>query len=453
MPEHVILVEDDRDLRDFLVEVLEDAGYVVRAFAHADPALAHLRGSEPASVVVTDLIMPGMRGQDLLREARSLRPELNVIVITAFGSIDSAIELVKAGAYDYLTKPFGSDELLLTVERALGESRLRRELAVLERDVDVIPGFVGASRSMKELFALIRRVGPTRYPVLLMGETGTGKELAARALHGTSGRDLFVAVNCAALPESLLESELFGHVKGAFTGADKDKPGLFEIAHQGTLFLDEVGELPLALQPKLLRALEEGEIRRIGASRPTRVDVRVLAATNRNLEHAAQDGTFRQDLYWRLNVVTVQVPTLRDRLADVPLLAEHFLAKVREADDRAPLRISPGAMALLTSYPWPGNVRELRNAVDRAAAMTRGEVVELDDLPERIRETAQTTGLAASAAREGLTLRELERRYILEVLRQTDGNKSRAADLLGLDRKTLYRKLREFEEVELPPGP
>jgi DNA-binding NtrC family response regulator len=448
MREQIALVEDDRDLREFLAEVLEAAGYGVAAFPHAAEALAHLANPGETGLVITDLIMPGMRGHELLREVKTLRPELNVIVITAFGSIDSAIELVKAGAYDYLTKPFGSDELLLSVERALEESRLRREVANLVRGgAQPLPGFVGASRPMLDLFALVRRVGPTRYPVLVSGETGTGKELVARALHALSGREPFVAVNCAALPEHLLESELFGHEKGAFTGADRAKSGLFEVAHGGTLFLDEVGELPLSLQPKLLRALEEGEIRRVGANHSIRLDVRLLAATNRDLERGVREGSFREDLFWRLNGVTLAIPPLRSRAADVPLLAEYFLARTVEGKDRAlPGRISREAMALLTAYPWPGNVRELKSAVERAGAMATREVLLPEDLPQRILDSAPVRGYASTAAGEGLTLKELERRYILEVLQRTAGNKSRAAEQLGLDRKTLYRKLREYGE-------
>jgi two-component system response regulator PilR (NtrC family)/two-component system response regulator HydG len=448
VPERIVVVEDDRDLREFLAEALADAGYAVEAFPTADAALGRLAAGEPADLVVTDLILPGMRGHELLREIRARRPELNVVVITAFGSIDSAIELMKAGAYDYLTKPFGTDELLLTVERALQESRLRREVARLSRAAAAPPpGFVGASRPMQELFRLLSRIADSGHPVLVTGESGTGKELVAGALHRYSGRSAFVAVNCAALPENLLESELFGHVKGAFTGADRDKVGLFHAADGGTLFLDEVGELPPALQPKLLRVLESGEVRRVGATEAHRVDVRVVAATNRDLEEEVRDGRFREDLFWRLNVLHVAVPPLRERTADIPLLAEHFLAASGPAAGSSrpgARRISREALAMLTSYPWPGNVRELRNAIARAATLASTEEVRAEDLPPRVREVGRAATLVAGASQRRLPLRELEREYILEVLRQTAGNKSRAAEILGLDRKTLYRKLAEF---------
>jgi DNA-binding NtrC family response regulator len=389
--------------------------------------------------------MPGLDGRELLAEVRAQRPELNVVIITAFGSIDSAIELVKAGAYTYLTKPFDTDELLLAVERALDESRFRREVARLSRGAAPPPGFVGASRPMQELFGVLRRVAASTLPALVTGETGTGKEIVARAIHTLSGRGPFVAVNCAALPEPILESELFGHERGAFTGAERDKQGLFETAHTGTLFLDEIGELPRTLQPKLLRALEEGEVRRVGSNSPRRVDVRLVAATNRDLEAAVAAGEFREDLFWRLNVVSLAVPPLRERPADIPLLAEHFLdQRGRGERSRPALRITPEAMALMTAYPWPGNVRELRNVIEGAATMAGGDVLDVADLPPRVRETRAAADLVRGAAGRGLSLREVERRYILEVLRQTGGNRSRAAEILGLDRKTLYRKLQDW---------
>ncbi|CAN5637924.1 sigma-54 dependent transcriptional regulator [soil metagenome] len=438
MAEHVLLVEDDRELRAFLLEAIGEAGYEVTDFGTADAALEYLTGDGVADAVVTDLIMPGMRGHELLREVRARRPELNVIIITAFGAIDSAIEMVKAGAYDYLTKPFSTDELLLTLERCLAESRLRREVARLSRQQAPAPaGFVGASRAMREVYDFIGRAAGANAAVLVTGESGTGKELVARALHEQSGRrGAFVAINCAALPEHLLESELFGHDRGAFTGADRERPGLLEAAHSGTLFLDEVTELPAALQPKLLRALEEGEVRRLGSTTPRKFDVRFVAATNRDLERDVSNGHFREDLYYRLHVLHVHVPALRERVADIPLLTEHFLGGRSVAHD---------AMAALTSYAWPGNVRELRNALERATTLTVTPEIRADDLPPRIAAVAgPTASRIAEASRQQLSLRDVEAAYIIEVLRQCDGNKSRAAEILGLDRKTLYRKLEEY---------
>jgi two-component system response regulator HydG len=439
MPDRIVLVEDDRELRDFLHETLEDAGYEVTGFPTANAAFRYLTERGAADAVISDLVMPGMRGQELLHELRQHRPELSVIIITAFGAIGSAIELVKAGAYDYLTKPFTNDELLLTLERALHESRLRREVARLASTARTGPaGFIGASRVMQEMYDLLQRSAAAQFPVLITGESGTGKELVARAVHQLSGRSgPFVPLNCAAVPDNLLESELFGHERGAFTGAAREKPGLLETADQGTLFLDEVTELPVALQPKLLRALEEGEVRRVGATRTRRVHTRFVAATNRDLEQEVTAGRFREDLFWRLNVLHVHMPPLRERAADIPLLTEHFLAG---------RPISPQALALLAAYPWPGNVRELRNAIERAAALAQSKEIQLSDLPPRIRDSASGTNRIIEASRRQLGLRELEREYIFEVLRQTTGNKSRAAEILGLDRKTLYRKLEEYRE-------
>jgi DNA-binding NtrC family response regulator len=443
--ERILLAEDDRELRDFLVEVLEAAGYSVSPHASAGRALAELLHGSEVDLVVTDLVMPGMSGSELLTEVRRRRAELNVIILTAFGTIESAIELVKAGAREYLTKPFATDELLFVVERALAESRSRREAARLFRIQETPPGFVGASRPMQDLFTLIRRVAASALPVLVTGETGSGKEVVARAIHGLSGRRTFVAVNCAALPEHLLESELFGHSKGSFTGADREKAGLFEAAHGGTLFLDEIGELPRTLQPKLLRALEEGEVRRLGSNQARQVDVRIIAATNRDLEAAVSESAFREDLFWRLNVVPLRVPPLRNRPADVPLLAEYFLQQVARTSPTSVREISPAAMAIMTTYPWPGNVRELRSVVERAAALGAGTSIEPGDLPYRLRDSALASAHVSESSQRRLPLRELERRYILEVLRQTEGNRSRAAEILGLDRKTLYRKLQEYE--------
>jgi len=452
--DHVLVVEDDGELRDFLVEVLNTAGHVTTGYPSADAALRAVAEGAPADAVVTDLIMPGMPGAELLRTLRQQRPELNVIVMTAFGSIDSAVELVRAGAYHYLTKPIATQELLLAVSHALDQSRLRREVARLARSAMAagLPGFLGASQPIQDLLGLVLRAAQSPHPVLITGESGTGKELVARAIHQASGRGAFVAVNCGALPEPLLESELFGHEKGAFSGADRAKPGLFEAADGGVLLLDEIGDLPLALQPKLLRALENGEVRRVGATEARNLDVRVIAATNRDLDAEVQSGRFREDLFYRLNVLSIHTPPLRERAADIPLLAEHFLQGDAAPSPRS-RRISPDAMALLTTYPWPGNVRELRNAIQRAAVVATSDEVRPEDLPSRIREASRAAPLVRDSTDRALPLRDVERLYILEVLRQAGGNKSRAAELLGLDRKTLYRKLEEYRLDMESPAP
>lgn len=448
MAESIWVVEDDRELRSYIVDLLRDASHTVEAFGSADAALAALDAGKAADLIITDLILPGKRGQELLQEVRRSRAEINVIVITAFGSIDSAIELIRAGAFDYITKPFRPDELLLAVDRALNESRHRREAAALSRAGSAPAGFIAASRPMRELFALLDRAARTRHPLLITGESGSGKELVARAAHQISGRREFVALNCAALPEQLLESELFGHERGAFTGADRSKPGLFEVAHKGTLFLDEIAELPLTLQAKLLRALEHGEVRRVGGLHPQHFDVRVITATHRDLPEAIRQERFRQDLFWRLNVLQVSVPPLRERLADIPVLVEHFLQNA--TDSGLPgdsFTISPAAMALLTAYPWPGNVRELRNVIERAMALSPVRELRPEDLPEHMQHAGLTASAVSDAMRRRDTLRELEKAYILEVMRSVGGNKSRAAEILGLDRKTLYRKLEEIQSA------
>jgi DNA-binding NtrC family response regulator len=317
------------------------------------------------------------------------------------------------------------------------ESRLRREVSRLVRGEGALPGLVGASRAMRDVTALVARVASSPLPVLVTGESGTGKELVARAIHQASGRGPFVAVNCAALPDDLLESELFGHERGAFSGAVKEKVGLFEAADRGTLFLDEIGDLPLPLQPKLLRALESGEIRRVGATESRLVDTRVVAATNRDLEEEGRTGRFRDDLFWRLNVLSVRMPALRERPADIALLVEHFAGGCK---------VSAEAMARLTTHPWPGNVRELRNVLERALTLRSGEGIEVEDLPTGMGRV-EPTDLMPNDEREPPPLRDVERSYILKVLERTGGNKSRAAEILGLDRKTLYRKLEEFGDV------
>lgn len=450
----VVVVEDDRELRDFLVEILEQNRYRVEAFPSAETALRALDADLEADLVLSDLVLPNMPGIVLLGEIRRRRPEIHVITMTAFGSIDSAIELVKAGAFDYLTKPLPTDELLLAVERALADSLPRRAAARKNRALDgAVPvEFVGSSAPMLALYRLIERTAAAPHPVLITGESGAGKELVARAIHRLSGREAFVAVNCGALPETLMESELFGHERGAFTGADRSRDGLFQVAHRGTILLDEIADLPLALQPKLLRVLEESEVRRVGSATARAVDVRVLAATNRDLEAEVRTGRFRDDLFWRLSVLNAVVPPLRERTGDIPLLVEHFLSRsgTPGVAGPPPVGFSADALAAMARYPWPGNVRELRNTVLGAATLATGDRIGLDELPARVRDASRVAPLLATARQRRLSLAELELLYIRQVLEEAGGNKSKAAEILGLDRKTLHRKLDEQRDTK--PG-
>lgn len=444
----ILVAEDDGALRELLVELLTDAGYSVVAVASGTDALPRIRGANQPEVVLTDLVMPGVGGEALLAMIQREYAHIPVVVMTAFGSIDSAVQLVRAGAFDYVTKPVATSALLRSLARGVAEARAQ----VLETNSAnaaaraQFGGIVAESAEMKQLLGVVKRVGAVPHPVLLTGESGTGKEVLAHAIHAVSGRSAFVAVNCGAVPANLIESELFGHEKGAFTGADREKVGLFEAADGGTLFLDEIGELPLSLQPALLRVLESGEARRIGSTRTRTFDVRVIAATNRDLEGETRTGRFREDLFWRLNVLHLDVPPLRERPADVSALATRFLM-----ESGTKHTLDAAAESLMLTYAWPGNVRELRNTIQRAATFARNEVITVADLPPRLRAANQAASLVAKASTEQLPLHAVERAYVLEVLRQTAGNKSRASEILGLDRKTLYRKLAEYaseQEVE-----
>ena len=444
----ILVVEDDDAMRDLLVEELRDAGNRVLSAPGGRLGLDVAR-SEPIDLVVTDLRMPDLDGFDLIRDLAALSDPPHIVMITAFGSIETAIKAVKLGAYDYITKPFEIDELLLLCDKALGERALRRQVARLQREVERQYGFeniIARSEAMKEILALVTRIAGSTASVLITGESGTGKELIARAIHYNSprARGPFVAVNLAAVPEGLIESELFGHKKGAFTDARSDRPGLFAEADGGTIFLDEIGELALPLQAKLLRVLQEHELRPLGATKTQRIDVRVLAATNRNLEGMLAEGTFREDLYYRLNVIQLDLPPLRARPEDVIPLAEHFVAQfgARQTPSRR-LRLAADAQQILLSYSWPGNVRELHNVLERGIALCQGDVIRADDLPNHVREKKPADFLQVALARR-MTLAELEREYIERVLDDEGGNKTRAAQRLGLDRKTLYRKLEEY---------
>jgi DNA-binding NtrC family response regulator len=444
----ILIVEDDAANRDYLIEALADEGYRVEGARGGRVGLERVREGG-IDLVVTDIRMPDLDGLDMMREIRTLAFPPHVITITAFGSIDTAIKAVRLGAFDYLTKPFQTEQLLLAIEKGLSDRGLRGEVERLRAEVERpyrLGNLIGKSAAMQEVFDLIRRLGQSAVSVLVTGESGTGKELVARAIHVGSPRKgrPFVAVNCAAIPDTLLESELFGYKKGAFTDAKTDRPGMFLEAEGGTLFFDEIAELSPALQAKLLRVIQEHEVRPLGASRSERVDVRLIAATNRDLESRLRDGTFREDLFYRLNVIQVALPPLRDRGTDIMLLAAHFLAAAAARAHKATRGFTQAAVEIMLSYPWPGNVRELENVVERAMALTESVEIDAADLPPQVRARREGDLLQAAVAR-GLSLADLEREYIGCVLAAEGGNKTRAAQRLGLDRKTLYRKLEEYE--------
>ena len=455
--ERVLLVEDDDSLRQLLVEELEDRGLQVRALASAEEAVGSLESWEPA-LVVSDLRLPGADGMALLRRVKTMQAAPAFLVITAFGSIQQAVAALKEGADEFLTKPLDLEHFALAVARALETRRLRDEVRRFQQLLsdDRFHGMLGRSRVMRGLFDQIRQLARAEGPVLVIGESGTGKELVARAVHAQSERakEPFLAINCAGLPAELLESEFFGHVSGAFTGANRTHKGLFQQADGGTLFLDEIGEMPLPLQAKLLRVLQEGTIRPVGAERELTVDVRIIAASNRPLETEAGREAFREDLFFRLETFILQVPPLRDREEDLELLAAGFVAHFAARSGRPVRGIAPAALAQLRRYPFPGNVRELQNAIERAVTFCHGRSIELEHLPTRIADYRDDN--AHSAGAELLaqlsdgpllpTLEELEQRYIEHVLKLVDGNKRRAAALLGIGRRTLYRRLGERED-------
>lgn len=451
----ILIVEDDAAMRTMLREALDEDGYAVETAAGGRAGVERVRQGG-IDLVVSDVKMPDLDGLDMLREIKAVSPSPHVITITAFGSIDTAIRAVKLGAFDYITKPFEIDQLILSVQKALAERALRSEVARLQGEVQKSyrwGNIVGKSAVMQEMFALIQRLSGSAASVLLTGASGTGKELVAKAIHFNSPRRErpFVALNCAAIPDTLLESELFGYKRGAFTDARSDRPGIFVEADGGTIFLDEIGELSPTLQAKLLRVLQEGEIRPLGAARNEQVDVRVVAATNIDLEARLANGSFRQDLYYRLNVIHIHLPPLRDRAEDILALAEHFLARSATKAGKVIRGFHEAAKKALLGYGWPGNVRELENVVERAVALAESDLVEMEDLPAGVRERRATAEdeLGAAVAR-GLTLEELEREFIKRVLAAEGGNKTRAAQRLGLDRKTLYRKLEEYAASAVP---
>ena len=445
----ILIVDDELEMRQLLRELLEEEGYQVEVASDGQDAIDRM-GHRDFPVVLTDLRMKGMGGLGLLEHVVRAHPETNLVMMTAFGTVESAVEAMKQGAFDYLTKPIKTDELLLTIKKALSEALLRQEVQQLRQHVTREYSFdqiLGKSKPMKEIFDLIRRVADSQTNILITGESGTGKELVAKAIHFNSQRRgaPFVPVNCAAIPELLLESELFGHVRGAFTDAKTDKRGLFEEAQGGTLFLDEISEMPMMLQAKLLRAVQEREIRRVGATKSLSMNVRLIAATNVKLAEEVKAKRFREDLFYRLNVIEIRLPPLRDRREDIPLLVHGLLHKSLSAQEKQVEGVMESAMARLMDYAWPGNVRELENVIERAATLTQGNKITLDDLPSGIREITGEGQIIEDAAEHVMSLEELEHAYIRRILEKMGGNKYQTAHVLGIDRKTLYRKLSEME--------
>jgi len=466
---HLLLVEDEAPLRQAIAEQLGDRGYQVEQAESGEAALARL-ADFAFDIIVTDLRLPGIDGSAVIEAAVARYPHIIAIVVTGFGTVKDAVEAIKRGAWDFVSKPFQIDELLHVLDSSMERRRLKSENAYLRSQVEEryrFEGIVGKSKPMERLFQLLETVAPTNSTILITGETGTGKEVVARAIHHNSPRRVhrFVALNCSAIPETLLEAELFGHVRGAFTGAVGNRQGRLEQAHKGTLFLDEVGTMSVALQMKLLRVLQEREFERVGDSHTIKVDVRVIAATNSDLAKLVAEGQFREDLFYRLNVIPVQLPALRERKEDTPLLVQHFLAKFEaerdasaaaggaKATDRLPrVTVSQQGMRLLMAYQWPGNVRQLENAIERAVAFTAGRSqIDVDDLPTEVQQAKEMSAASSVTLPEGgmdleAFVANIERELIQRSLDRTNGNKGQAARLLNLKRTTLVEKLKRLQK-------
>ncbi len=440
----ILIVDDEDATRALCRDIAAEMGLEVHTASTTNEALELLEQS-PVDIVVTDLKVPQLGGLELLKRISAAQPNTSVMVLTQYGTIETAVTATRLGARDYVTKPFHVEELRAKIERLIQSVELDHENRVLREQLRTRPGFgglIGVSAKMQRLYKMIEKVSQHNYPVLILGESGTGKELVARSIHfmGVRQKRPFVPVDCSGLVPTLIESELFGYVKGAFTGAQHARAGLLETGNGGTVFLDEIGDLPVDLQAKLLRALQEREIRPVGATDRVRIDIRIIAATNRDLESAIRTGGFRQDLYFRLNVVQLKLPPLRERKSDIPLLVNSFLEKF--SDPQRPLRtISEDAMRRLMAYDWPGNVRELENAVERAVALGSGPILHMGDLPSNLQQGGNDKSLDSD---ELTTLDEMERRAILRALRETNGDKLAAARLLGIGKTTLYRKLKQY---------
>jgi two-component system response regulator HydG len=448
----ILVIDDDSSMCEVLEAELKKRAFETITTTSPEDGLRRL-AEEDFSLVLTDINMLGMSGMHVCQQIAESREDLPVIVMTAYGSMEAAIAAIRAGAYDFVTKPFEMDDIALTMERALKHRALREEVKRLRRvvvDQQKFDDILGTSAAMKKMYDLVARVAETETTVLVTGESGTGKELVAKAIHQRSPRreGPFVAINCAAMPESLLESELFGHTKGAFTDARTARPGLFIKASKGTIFLDEIGEMPAGMQAKLLRALQERTVRPVGGDHEQPFDARIIAATNRDLETEVEERRFREDLFYRINVVRIQVPPLRARGSDILLLATHFLQRYQPSAQPRVVGIKTAAADKLLSYPWPGNVRELQNCLERAVALAQHDHLGTDDLPERVREfKSSRITIESDDPSALLPMEEVERRYILRVLEAVGGNKTLAAQVLGFDRRTLYRKLERCREA------
>lgn len=451
----IVVVDDEENMCKILAKILQNEDYHVTTFSRPGEAIEYIRKSPP-NLVLTDIKMPEMTGIDVLRAALAANPNTNVVMMTAYGTIEGAIDAMREGAFDYVTKPFKTDELVMTLNKAFEHARLMERNEALTETLERQAGETnigGSSPQIREVLSLIGKIAPTDAPVLIRGESGTGKELVAHAIHNNSPRHRkqFVAINCASIPENLLESELFGHEKGSFTGADRTKMGLIELADEGTLFLDEIGDLPLALQAKLLRVLQEREIQRVGGLHTIRVDIRLLAATNRDLKDAIERKEFRSDLFYRLNVISVVLPPLRERTGDVPLLVEHFLSRAGRRLRKSEISISPEALEALAGYSFPGNVRELENIVERMVVLCEGNHIGLEDVPADVRraeaparrlpQDGQPGGGAVSGVPYQKAKDMFERDYLLRAIEAAKGNISEAARVSGISRRHFYEKL------------
>ncbi|MDH4222541.1 MAG: sigma-54 dependent transcriptional regulator [candidate division Zixibacteria bacterium] len=448
----IMVIDDEESMCRFMQIMLQKEGYDVSSTVSSKEALEEIKNKKDYDLVIADLMMPEMNGLELLSRAKNIQPDINFIVMTAYASVDTAIEALKKGAFDYITKPFKVDEIKFAIKKSLEQRKITEENIKLKKQLKKefgLDNLIGSSPEMIQLKKLIERVADTDSTVLIQGESGTGKELVAKAIHQLSRRadQPFITINCAALPETLLESEVFGHVKGSFTGALRDKEGLFQVANRGTFFMDEIGMTPPAIQVKLLRVLDEQQFTPVGGTKPVEVDVRLIAATNSNLEEEVKLGNFRSDLYYRLNVIPVQIQPLRERKSDIELLIRYFIKKYCEKMMVEEKGIAPESMQSLIDYSWPGNVRELENIIERAVLLTTGELINQNTLPENILQN-KPLGLVQPAQPELPGLESIEKAYIFWVLNQTGWQKSKASQILGIDTSTLYRKIERYNLKE-----